>query len=121
MIMSAYFRQTLVTTFHAVAVAALIPAALCQTITTGEITGTVTDPADKVVSAATVQLRSVDTGESRDVQSNDSGGYRFVFVEPGTYEISGRSAGLQSDVGKLILAVGQVQSLDLHLKLEQPK
>jgi hypothetical protein len=121
MIMYAYVRQTLVMTFHAVAVAALIPAALCQTMTTGEITGTVTDPADKVVRAATVQLRSVDTGESRDVQSNDSGVYRFVFVEPGTYEISGRSEGLRSDAGKLILAVGQVQSLDLHLKLEQPK
>jgi hypothetical protein len=97
------------------------PAVLSQTITTGEVTGVVTDPAAKVVIGATVQLKSNDTGDSRSVQSSASGVYRFPFVKPGSYELSAKSQGLKSDTGTLAVAVGQVQVLDLHLKLEEPK
>lgn len=92
-----------------------------QTITTGEITGTVLDASGALVVGATVVLRSVDTGESRPVQSNASGAYRFTFVKPASYELSGTSAGLKSDIGSLIASVGQVQVLDLHLKPEEAK
>ncbi len=102
-------------------ITALAPAVCSQTIATGEITGTVTDPAGKVILGATVHLKSSDTGETRAVQSNLSGVYRFVFVRPGAYEIAGISEGLKSDTGSLLAAVGQVQILDLHLKLEEPK
>lgn len=88
------------------ALVTLIPAVCGQSVTTGEITGTVTDPSGKVVIGATVQLTSLETGESVAVQSNDSGIYRFVFVEPGSYEISARSAGLTSDTGTVTAAVG---------------
>jgi hypothetical protein len=114
-------RQLLQITLQVSALAALIPVALCQTITTAEITGTVMDPADKVVIGATVQLKSIDTGESRVVRSNDSGVYRFVFVRPGTYVITGTSVGFKSDAGRLVAAVGQVLGLDLHVKLDEPK
>lgn len=106
---------------YPLALAVLIPAALCQTITTGEITGTVLDPAGKLVIRATVQLRSIDTGESRSVPSSGSGVYRFVFVRPGGYEISAKSEGLTSDIARIVASVGQAQSLDLHLKLEQSR
>lgn len=102
--------------------AALAAASLhAQTITTGEITGTVMDSSGAVVTTATVRLKSVDTGESRAVQSNAAGIYRFTFVKPGNYEIAGASAGLKSDTGRLIAAVGQVQVVDLVLKLEESK
>ena len=99
----------------------IAPAAFSQTITTGEITGVVVDPDDKAVVGATVQLKSTDTGESRAVQSNASGIYRLTFVKPGAYEISAQWEGLKSDNGSLVAAVGQVQGLNLHLKLEGPK
>lgn len=105
----------------ALALFTITSGAFSQTVTTGEITGTVMDPSGKAVSAATVQLKSADTGESRAIQSNASGVYRFVFVKPGAYEISGSSEGLKSDAGNLVAAVGQVQLLDLHLKLDEPK
>src|SRR5690348_7014286 len=92
-----------------------------QTNTTGEITGTVMDSSGALVTTATVLLRSLDTGESRTAPSNAAGIYRFAFVKPGAYEISGRSAGLKSDTGRLIAAVGQVQVLDLTLKPEEAK
>src|ERR1017187_5449629 len=88
-----------------------------QTITTGEVTGLVLDPTGAVVTTATVLLKSLDTGETRVTRSNAVGLYRFTFARPGKYELSSSSAGLKSDVGRLIAAVGQVQVLDLHLKL----
>src|SRR5579864_4647023 len=92
-----------------------------QTLTTGEITGLVTDSSGAVVVRAAVVLRDVDTGERRTVQSSSTGIYRLAFVKPGTYEVSGSSAGLSSDTGRLIVAVGQVQVVNLVLKIEQPK
>ena len=103
------------------ALVTIASAASSQTITTGEITGVVVDPAGKVVIGAMVQLKSTDTGESRAVPSNASGVYRFPFVKPGTYELSAKSQGLKSDTGSLVAAVGQVQVLDLHLKLEEAR
>jgi hypothetical protein len=97
------------------------PTVFAQTITTGEITGVVVDPVGKVIIGAMVQLKSTETGESRAVQSNTSGVYRFPFVKPGAYELSAKSEGLKSDTGSLVVAVGQVEVLNLHLKLEEPK
>jgi hypothetical protein len=79
------------------------------------------DLANAVVIGASVRLKSVDTGEIREVQSNASGVYRFTFVKPGSYEISGTSKSLKSDRGSLIASVGQVEVLDLHLKVEEAK
>jgi len=92
-----------------------------QTITTGEVTGTITDLTSAAVTGATVVLTSVDAGGSRTVESDTSGIYRFTLLKPGTYEISSRSAGLKSDRGGLIVAVGQVMVLNLTLKLEEAK
>lgn len=94
------------------------PAVFCQTISTGETTGLVVDPDGKVVIDAVVQLKSTATGESRSVHSNDSGVYRFPFLKPGAYEMSAESQSLKSDTVSFVVAVGQVQVLNLHLKLE---
>jgi hypothetical protein len=99
----------------------LAPLALAQTITTAEITGAVLDSSGKLVVSATVRLKSLDTGEARTASSNAFGIYRFAFVAPGAYEISGSSAGLKSDLGQLVAAVGQVQTIDLRLTPEEPR
>jgi hypothetical protein len=105
----------------ALALLALAPAALPQTITTGEITGAVLDSSGALVVGASVMLKSADTAESRSIPTNALGIYRFTFVKPGKYEIFATSAGLRSDTGSLIASVGQVQVLDLHLKPEEAK
>jgi hypothetical protein len=92
-----------------------------QTITTGEVTGSVADSTGALVPAATVVLKSLDTGETRSVQSNAAGVYRFTFIKPGDYQISATSAGLKSDTGRVTAALGQVQSVDLGLTLEEVK
>jgi hypothetical protein len=89
-----------------------------QTITTGEVTGRTMDQSGAIVSGATITLKNVDMGESRSVKSNASGLYRLAFIRPGKYEISAFSAGLKSDTTSVIVAVGQVQVLDLKLRVE---
>jgi hypothetical protein len=97
------------------ALAVLAPA---QTITTGDVTGTITDSSGAIVQNATVDLKNVNTGASRTVQSNNVGVYRFTLMAPGNYQISASSAGLKSDLGRIVVAVGQIQSVDLVLKPE---
>jgi protocatechuate 3,4-dioxygenase beta subunit len=70
-----------------------------QTITTGDIAGTVKDASGAIVPAATVQLKAVDTGESRTATVNASGEYRFTTLRPGNYEISAESPGLNANPG----------------------
>jgi outer membrane receptor protein involved in Fe transport len=84
-----------------------------QTITTGDITGTVRDALGGVVANATVTLKSADTGEARKNLTNDSGVYRFIFLKPGNYTISATSPGLVSDTKKLVVDVGQALTFDL--------
>jgi hypothetical protein len=63
--------------FSGVLVAVLFlssPALHAQTITTGDITGTVKDPTGAVVPTATVVLKNVDSGESREASVNIEAG-----------------------------------------------
>jgi hypothetical protein len=97
---------------------ALAPA---QTSTTGDLAGTVNDSSGAVVAGAAVTIKDLNTGDSRTVQSNSTGTYRFTFLKPGTYQISGSVAGLKSDIGRVVIGVGQVQSVDLILKPQEAK
>lgn len=91
-------------------------AAYAQTITTGDITGTIKDSSGGIVPAATVLLKAADTGESRTATVNASGEYRFTTLRPGNYQISADSPGLKSDTGAVLISVGQVATVDLVLK-----
>jgi hypothetical protein len=105
--------------FSGVLVAVLFlssPALHAQTITTGDITGTVKDPTGAVVPTATVVLKNVDSGESREASVNASGEYRFTTLRPGNYQISATSPGLNSDTGAVQITIGQVARVDLTLK-----
>lgn len=92
-----------------------------QTITTGDLNGTLTDASGAVIPAATVTLKSLDTGESRVQTSNNEGVYRFNLLPPGHYELAASSAGLKSDATRVVVAVGQVMSANLLLKVEESK
>ena len=87
-----------------------------QTITTGDITGTVKDATGAVIPSATVALTNTDIGETRTATPNSSGGYRFSTLRPGHYEITADSPGLKSNTGRVQVAIGQVATVDLVLQ-----
>src|SRR5579884_3059010 len=93
----------------------LLPASLGQTITTADAVGVVTDTTGGVVPNATVSIKSLDSGETRTVTTNDQGQYRFPLLKPGDYTISATAKGLKSNESKITLLVGQAQEVNITM------
>lgn len=92
--------------------------AVGQTMTTADVTGTVTDTTGAVVPGATVTIKSVDTNDTRVSQSNAQGLYRFPLMKPGDYTITAASAGMQSPVERFTLGLSQEQAMNLVMKVQ---
>lgn len=92
-----------------------------QTITTGDITGTIKDSTGAAVPGAAVTLKSLDTGETRSDSSNASGSYRFTTLKPGNYLLSAKTPGLQSDDLRVSVGVGQVNTVDIVAKVQSTR
>src|SRR3989441_3615212 len=89
-------------------------------LTTGTITGTVTDQSGAAVPGATVTLKNTDTGISRTAQTRENGKYEALSLPAGTYEISASLAGFRTAVHTGIsLAVGQNAAIDFALQVGQ--
>jgi len=95
-----------------------LPVTFGQTITTGDVVGTVKDTTGAVIPGATITLKSTDYGDTRSVTSDNSGTFRFTLLRPGNYTISAAAAGLKTDVEKLAVQVGQVATLDMVAKVQ---
>lgn len=68
------------------AVFSLVAAARAQG-TTGQLSGTVQDPAGAVVNGATVTVRNRDTGLERSVMTNGDGNFAVQLLPPGLYHV----------------------------------
>ncbi|MBV9763233.1 MAG: carboxypeptidase regulatory-like domain-containing protein [Acidobacteriaceae bacterium] len=95
-----------------------VSSVFAQTITTGDIAGTVKDQTGAVVPGATLNLKNMDTGEARTMTASGSGEYRFSTLVAGKYEISATSPGLKSDTDSVMVAIGQIATIDLTLKAQ---
>src|SRR5215475_5314763 len=69
---------------------------VAQTITSGTVLGTITDPTGAVVPKAEVQLLNTETNATATQTTNDDGGYVFPNVTPGTYRITVKMAGFRT-------------------------
>lgn len=67
-----------------------------QTSTAGTVVGSVTDPQGAVVPGAEVKLRNNGTNETAVRTSNDTGGFIFPNVAPGTYTVSVTAKGFRT-------------------------
>lgn len=66
---------------------ALTSSFLTAQTTTGQISGAVVDASGQVIVGAKVTLRHEGTRETRQASSNDSGGFVFTTLVPGTYSV----------------------------------
>ena len=66
-----------------VVAAVMAPSLMAQSLVSGDLTGTVTDPSGAVVSGATVTLKSDATGATRTTTTNANGAYRFSLLAAG--------------------------------------
>src|SRR5579864_2464260 len=88
-----------------------------QTITTGELAGTVTDPSGAVVANASVQLKSLDEGSVVNTKTSADGYYKFAYLKPGNYSVIVNASGFQASEKKTAVALGASASLNFQLGL----
>lgn len=89
--------------------------AFSQSITSGDITGVITDPTGAVVPNATVTATSDTTAQKHTATTNAQGFYRFSFLPPGPYTVSASASGFQAANRKVVVVVGQASSANIAL------
>ncbi len=94
---------------------AIAPSAFSQTMTTGDIVGTVTDASGAIVPRATVTATMVDENTKQSVLTNDKGEYRFALMKVGEYIVEAQATGLKSKGQRFNLLVGQELKMNLTL------
>ncbi len=97
----------------------LAPALFAQSLTTGDIAGTLKDPSGAVVPNATMTLKSLDTGSTQNSMTDASGEFRFRLLKTGTYMVSTSPAGFQKLEQQAEVAVGSVLTLNMTLTVGQ--
>ena len=96
----------------------LLPSVImAQSIVTGAINGTVTDPSGAVIAGASVTLSSTTTGASLTAETNASGGYSFGLVKPGTYTLSVSKSGFKQTTESVEVALGETSVFNAKLEL----
>lgn len=91
--------------------------AMSQSLTSGDITGVVTDPSGAVISGANVTLTSKATHTQQTQTANAQGAYRFALLPPGSYTLSISAQNLQTSNQTVTVTVGQATTLNVQLQL----
>ncbi len=87
-----------------------------QSIISGDVTGTVTDPSSAAIPGATVTLTNVNTNASQQTTTNAEGSYRFAFVSPGAYHVNVSAAGFQTQQRSgVVVTAGQPTTVSIQL------
>ena len=111
--MSRFITTTVPLLFMAIAATEL---AWAQSITSGAVTGLVTDPSGAGVPAAETILTNAGTGVSQTATTTAQGEFRFAFVSPGSYTLRVTAAGFQTQQKSgIIVTAGQPVSADIEL------
>jgi len=79
----------------ALALALLLPWASQAQVTTGAVTGTVSDASGAVVTGAEVRLINLRTGVTQTATTSPGGDYQFLLVPPGLYAVEVQAAGFK--------------------------
>jgi hypothetical protein len=95
--------------------------ALAQGVgTSGEITGTVTDPSGAILQKAIINVVETQTGLKRTVVTNSTGQFRAPGLSPATYDVSAELPGFATEIRRgVTVAIGQTVISDFKMKPSQ--
>src|SRR5580700_8374848 len=86
-------RATAETLFLLAVLCGGIPRAHCQTASTGQLLGDISDPSGATIPRAAITVKEVATGETRTVTADRVGHYVVPLLPPGTYSVSATVTG----------------------------
>src|SRR3989475_54947 len=87
-------------------------------VSSGKVLGVVTDNSGGVLPGASIVVRNLGTGVTRDTVSNDRGQYEVLGVQPGRYQIDAEVSGFRRvSHGPIVIQVNQETRLDIVLQL----
>src|ERR1700688_4370749 len=89
------------------------------TVSNGSISGSVTDPTGAVVSGAKVVVTNTSTGQSLNLNANQSGVYTSGPLDPGTYKVQVSAKGFSSVSETITVEVGNTATANIKLQLGQ--
>jgi hypothetical protein len=90
-----------------------------QSVASGDILGTITDPTGAVLSNARVTLKSQENGSTQTHSTNARGVYRFSLLPPGNYTVSVSGSGFREASAAAVVTIGQATSVNLALALSE--
>jgi carboxypeptidase family protein len=88
-----------------------------QSVVTGAINGTITDPSGAVIVGATVNLKNGATSEVLSSTSSSGGIYQFTLLKPGTYMLTVTQQGFKQTSQTVEVLLGQTTASNLKLEL----
>src|SRR5579875_2712738 len=90
--------------------------AQAQSVTSGDVTGTITDPTGAAIPGAFVTLTNTGTNTSQATNTNADGSYRFAFIAPGTYRVRATAGGFQAQERTgIVVTAGQPVTANMQL------
>jgi Carboxypeptidase regulatory-like domain len=88
-----------------------------QSINTGTVGGTITDPSGAVVSSAKVTLTDRATNSARTTSTNEVGHYFFANINPGEYDLTVSKPGFETTKSSSQVQVGLATTMNLTLQI----
>src|SRR5450631_1737071 len=89
------------------------------TLSTGSVSGTVTDPSGAVVSGAKVSITNTGTGQTATLTSNASGAFSSGPPDPGKYKVQVSFKGFSTVSESVQVQVGNTATVNVKLALGQ--
>lgn len=87
-------------------------------LSTASVTGVVRDASGSVLAGAKLTLTNLATTVSHEAESNSSGNYLFLSIQPGSYSLTATAAGFQtSQIPRVLLEVSQTATLDVNMQV----
>jgi hypothetical protein len=87
-----------------------------QTVSSGAISGTVTDPSGAVIAGVNITVTEKATGAKRTTATDSNGGYRFSLLPPGDYQLRFEAKGFKAVVPPDVrVVVTESSTLDVQM------